>query len=163
MTIRGGWAWAVVIALIVSVSLNLFVAAAVGTAIRMRDAGGYGAQGAWAQQLPPEARWRLGRELLIGPGNVRGEMIALGEARRAMVEAMRAEPYDAAAVKAAMTEIRRLSGAIHRAAHGALLRTLGDLDAETRARIRMPDRQGRFGQRWHERRRDPLGDEDAPN
>jgi len=149
MSLRGGWAWALVIVLILSVCLNLFMGAAAVSALSLRAAAGgiERSGGEIAERFPPAARWRIGRELLFGNRAFRQELRALGQARREMFAAMRADPFDEAALAARMVDVRARTAAVQEMSHAAMLRAVADLPAETRRQIIVPER----GARWRER------------
>jgi uncharacterized membrane protein len=154
VTIRGGWAWALVIALVLSVGLNLFGAGVAVSLMRVREAasGIVRDVAGLSARFPPELRRGMRRALFVEREALRDDLAALSEARAAMFEAMRAEPFDPAAVAAAMAEVRARTTALQARAQGAALEALREADAGTRALITPPERRGGgLLRRWRER------------
>lgn len=90
-------------------------------------------QRAFMAALPPETRVRLRRELARDLIAMRAERSAAFSARAALYEAARAEPYDAARVRAAFAEVRQADAVLLEGFHSSLSEALGRLDAEDRA------------------------------
>lgn len=74
------------------------------------------------RDLPPDIRVALRQSVTAERGALQGQLRALGSARRAMVQAAAARPYDPAALEAAMAEVRRASAELQTAAHAVLAR-----------------------------------------
>lgn len=140
MTIRGRWAIALLVALALSVGLNLFAAGVGVSLMRLREAawGIDRGQGAVMARFPDEIRRGVGRGLIARRGALRDGLAALSEARAAMFEAMRAEPFDAARLSAAMAEVRARGADLQRMAHDAVAEAVADAEPEVRAAIRPP-------------------------
>jgi uncharacterized membrane protein len=137
------------IALAVSVALNLF---ALGF-LAARGFHGHGDHGPHARE---ELRKRHGRARHgFGPyaaelsearrTAMRSHRQAIGDAQHAVTEALRAEPFDRAALQAALQTLRARQAAAGEAAHGALVELAAKLDAPGRRAL--AERGPGFGRR----------------
>lgn len=133
------------IALAVSLALNLAVIGMVaGTAL---GAGGTGARGGehqalralglspFVRALPRPHRDAVRRRIETSGVNLREERRAIGRSLRAVEAALRAEPFDRAAVEAAFARSRGVVASLHEIGHGALLDQIETMDAAERAAL----------------------------
>lgn len=128
-------------ALFVSLALNLvLISAAVGAlasgarlerpvAQAMPRALG---QRAFMEALPEQARRDLRRDLATSVIDMRAQRRAARQARLALLEAARAEPYDVTRVRAAFTEVRAADIAVAAAFHDSVADALGKLQPDER-------------------------------
>ncbi len=88
---------------------------------------------AFSEALPPDARRRLRRELAGDVVATREQREQARAARLGVFEAVRTDPYDADAVRAAFARVRAADAALAEPLHDAVARALGELpDAERR-------------------------------
>lgn len=135
-------------ALFISVALNLIVvSAAVGAFLsgaRLEQPAPEAAeepqlndrlagQRAFMMALPPETRATLRRELGRDVIAMRAQRTAAREARIALFQAARTEPYDAARVRAAFAAVRQADMALLEGFHNSLSDALGRIEPAERA------------------------------
>ncbi|GAB5445260.1 periplasmic heavy metal sensor [Gymnodinialimonas sp.] len=136
---KGRW---LKLVLAVSLALNLAVVGLIAGAVMSgggpRDAGGAPLAlralglGPFERALSREDRAEL-RERLEGAGvELREERRAIGRSLRAVEEALRAEPFDRAAVDAAFARSRGLVVSLQETGHGALLDQIESMSAAER-------------------------------
>jgi uncharacterized membrane protein len=122
---RSPWRTAFTVISVLSLLANAIVLGLVLRLGEMRtvlNGGGEGFQG-----LPRAVRAEVRRSLAAQRSDLTAPLARLGAARRAMLDAAAARPYDAAAVAARMAEVRTASGEVQAALHRIML------DAFTRA------------------------------
>lgn len=141
MTLSGRTGTAVVVALVVSVCLNVFVAGLVvgrisggGAAApdRAADAGGLER---FMATVPAEARPVLRRALRENRRDLQGMVAAVREARQEAAAVVAREPFDPAAFQAAMAAVRDRSEALQAAVHVIIAEALDDLSPELRSEM----------------------------
>ena len=143
------------IALAVSVAVNLFTLGFL-TARGFHGARGHDGPAHGAQ----EQRMRRGRDAHgFGPyaaelsearrTAMRGHRQTIAEAQRAVAAALGAEPFDRAALQAALQALRARQAAAGEAAHDALVELAGKLDAPSRRAL--AERGPGFGRERRER------------
>lgn len=135
MTLRGSWAIGVLVALAVSLALNFTL----GGFVTARMFGPQhppprvGFMTAADRAFPPEMQQALREDLFND--SVKSHFDAFRAARERMYEAMRAEPYDPAALKQALDDIQANTTALQQAGHEALERIVAETPPEVRAEI----------------------------
>lgn len=138
MTLRGSWAIGVLVALAVSLAVNFtlggFVSARLLGPHPPPRSGGFSMMMGSDRAYPKEMRDALRRELFDDP-SLKEHIRALRTARTEMFAAMRADPYDPAALKAALDEIQANTTALQSAGHAALERIVAETPASVRAEI----------------------------
>lgn len=142
MTIKGPFAVVVLIVLVLSVTANLLIAgftiARLGE-FRSRDSVErlvtLGTR-SFPQPLRDDivSRVRAGREVLRGP------LRDVEAARRQMLEAMRAEPFDRAALNAAYEQLRDATAELQRAGQDIVADAIADAPPDVRRSIRLRHR-----------------------
>ncbi|MEW5421539.1 periplasmic heavy metal sensor [Amorphus sp. 3PC139-8] len=135
MTLRGSWAIGVLVALAVSLAINFTL----GGFVTARMFGPHPPRGGFHSLMgdrhyPPQMREAIRRELFDDP-QVKERLHALRQARKDMFAAMRADPYDPAALKTALDEIQANTTALQHAGHAALERIVAETPADVRAEI----------------------------
>jgi uncharacterized membrane protein len=99
-----GWSIALWLLLAVSLFGN---AVAVGFTLRLAEVRDVlQGESAGMRDLPPDLRSSIRQRVINARGEFREKLQALGEARGRMIAAAKAEPYDAAALEAAMADVR---------------------------------------------------------
>ena len=93
-----------------------------------------------AKSLPRELRRGIAEALAPHRDDLRAAFRAVRDARIALFEAMRAEPYDAAAVNAAFDNLQAELAAPSEIGQRAIIQALGQASPETRAAIEPPGR-----------------------
>ncbi len=147
MTLSGRTGTAVVVALILSVCLNVFVAGLIagrvtsgaGTPVRANNGGGLER---FMATVPSEARPVLRRAFRENRGGLQGMVAAVREARQEAAAIVAREPFDQAAFEAAMAAVRGRSEELQAAVHGIIGEALSDLSPELR---------GEMAERWRGR------------
>lgn len=143
MTLSGRTGTAVLVALVVSVCLNVFVAGLIAgraTGIRPgpeRPSGG-GLERFMAT-VPAEARPVIRRALRENRGGLQGMVAEVREARQDAAAIVAREPFDEAGFEAAMAAVRARSEALQATVHGVIAEALADLPPEVR---------GEMAERW---------------
>lgn len=147
MTLSGRTGTLVVVALVLSVCLNVFVAGIVagrvtsgaGTPVRPNAGGGLER---FMATVPSEARPILRRAFGENRGGLQGMVAAVREARQEAAAVVAREPFDQAAFEAAMADVRDRSEDLQAAVHGIIGEALNDLS---------PDLRGEMAERWRGR------------
>lgn len=143
MTLSGRTATATIVALVLSVCLNVFVAGLIaGRASRgdgppRRDDGG-GLQRFMAT-VPAEARPIIREALQENRSGLQDLVAGVRRARRNAASVVAAEPFDRAALEAALAAIRDRSRALEAAVHGIIAVAIDELSPELR---------GEMAERW---------------
>lgn len=154
MTLRGGWAIGVLVALAVSLAVNFTLGGFVSARMFLPHPpprGGFSTfMTAADRAFPAEMRAALRDDLFNNP-SVKTNFEALHANRRKMFAVMRAEPFDPEALKSVLDEIQANTTALQQVGHAALERIVAQTPADVRARI---------GLRGHDR--DPGGLPDDP-
>jgi uncharacterized membrane protein len=84
---------------------------------------------------PPAIREKMDAELRADDSSIRSAIDAVRQARREVRMAMRAEPFDAAALDKAYADLRARSTDLQTMIHGATARAIAASPAEERAKI----------------------------
>ena len=92
--------------------------------------------------LPPPLRAEVSDRLKSDAPSLKAAVASVRQARQALVAAMRAEPYDRAAVAAALATLRQRIDALSELGDAAILDTLDDAAPELRAKIGPQPRRG---------------------
>ena len=133
----------ILVTLTVSLSLNLLVVGLVAGALlwhgpehrdggRRLDLGDIGF-GPFVAALPPRDRRELGRAIEREAGSFRENRILMIRQFEALLAALRADPYDAEAVRALLVEQQRGVGARQDLGRELLLERIGEMSAAERA------------------------------
>ncbi|HET7845739.1 MAG TPA: periplasmic heavy metal sensor [Xanthomonadales bacterium] len=149
--------------LLLSVALNLLLAAVVGSAWLHHRGGGHGIGGSvrlprgevLEKALPEADRPALRAAYDRHRDDVRAKLGPLWEARREVRDALAAEPFDASRAATALATLREREGAVAAAVHGLLVDLSGSVSPEGRAAI------AKLSSTRHGRHRRHHGD-DAP-
>ena len=139
---RGKRSW-IVIALAISLSLNLLVAGLVAGALiwhglehrdggRRLDLGDVGF-GPFVAALPPRDRRELARAVAREEGSFRENRALMIRQFETLLAALRADPYDPEAVRALLVEQQRSVGARQDLGRELLLERIGEMSAAERA------------------------------
>ncbi len=141
MTLSGRTGTVVVVALVVSVCLNVFIA---GLVIG-RVSGGRGAAPdqptnaggleRFMATVPAEARPVIRRAMVENRRDLQGLVAAVREARRAAAAAVAREPFDPVAFQTAMATVRERSDALQAEVHAIIAEALDDLSPELRSEM----------------------------
>ena len=136
---RSGWRrWLVPGFLLVSLALNVFlVSALVGRYARDHGPGPEGPIGfrGLTDGLPQAARETVRDSFRARRGEIRQERQELRAARRAVQEALAADPYDPDAARRAFGALREASGELARLAQDSLVEAAGRLPAAQRREL----------------------------
>jgi len=135
MQIRGGWAWAILVVMFLSLGLNFFFAGFL--AERWRGGRGFGGPSMMQVlgDFPPEMRRSIGRELWADRGRYRAAFDEVREKRRELSAAMREPALDLARIRALMADVRRLTMQVQEQAQETTIEVLQRTPVEERARI----------------------------
>lgn len=139
MTLSGRTATATIVALVLSISLNVFVAGLIaGRASRgdtppSRDPAG-GLQRFMAT-VPAEARPVIRQALRENRSGLQDLVAGVRRARRDAASVVGAEPFDSAAFEAALGAVRDHSRALEAAVHGIIAEAIDELSPEMRAEM----------------------------
>jgi uncharacterized membrane protein len=139
MTLRGGWAIGVLVALAVSLAVNFtlggFVSARMFLPHPPPRSGGFSTFMTAADRAFPEEMREALRDDLFNNPSVKTHFEALRADRKKMFEVMRAEPFDPAALKTVLDDIQVNTSALQQAGHVALERIVAETPPEVRAEI----------------------------
>ena len=141
-THRGKRSW-IAVALAISLSLNLLVAGLVAGALlwhgpehrdggRRLDLGDVGF-GPFVAALPPRDRRELARAVAREEGSFRENSVLMIRQFETLLTALRADPYDAEAVRALLVGQQRSVGARQDLGRELLLERIGEMSAAERA------------------------------
>ena len=140
MTIRGPFAVALAVLLFVSLAANFVVAgftlARIAGPRPPSDIERIFAIG--LRDFPPEIRQAIGERVSAGRDQLRARINAIEAARQRMFEAMRAQPFDSAALEAAFADLRAETVALQQAGQGVVAAAIADAPPEMRRNIRPP-------------------------
>ena len=139
MTLSGRTGAAVLVALVVSVCLNVFVAGLIaGRAtgfVPAPDRASGGGLERFMATVPTEARPVIRRALRENRRGLQGMVAEVREARQEAAAVVGREPFDDAAFDAAMDAVRERSQALQATVHGIIAEALADLPPEVRAEM----------------------------
>ena len=141
MTIRGRAAFAFLTLLVLSLALNLFgLGVFVALSAFEREAPGIArVMAVIMAPFPQEVRRDLRRQVIEDRHTFIDAIGDLREARENMFAVMRAEPFDEAAVAAAMMRVREQGAVVQELAQTRLIRVLAEAGEETRQKIAPPE------------------------
>jgi uncharacterized membrane protein len=88
--------------------------------------------------FPPELQKAIGEATRARRDEVRARFEQVKAARRQMFEAMRADPFDPAALDAAYADLRARTGELQQIGQQIVAGTLAEAPADVRSRIRPP-------------------------
>ena len=141
MTLNGRWSVALIVALGLSLALNFaWLGFSVSRSFRHKppEISAERLVSIGARSLPPELRAEVATALRAERDDLRAAMRAVGEARRQVFEAMRAEPFDRTALQAAFSTLRQKRDALSSIGEAAIATGLAAASPETRAAIATP-------------------------
>ncbi len=148
MILAGRRATALVGALLASLALNLFVAGMLlGRDLHEQEPeqGGDRSRHGLAALVPPGAREVVGQRLDEHRAEFEARIDSLRTARRQAFALLRADPFDAAAARAALATLRERTLATQELVHELLIETAQRTPAEVRAGWRRSDRDAGSG------------------
>lgn len=138
------WITVLAVALLLSLGLNLFLGGAIAGRMFGQRSGGA------LEMTPANLKVGIERVLRVLPeadatvmrgmfeaqrGDLRQRFVALQRARKAVGEALRAEPFDAAAFAAAYETMQARSQEVQAAVHGVIKAAVPQMSAEARLAI----------------------------
>ncbi len=146
MTIRGPFAVVLVVLLFLSLAANMVVAGFTLTRITGARPGGDVERivALGTRAFPPEIRKEIASRGADQRGVLRDKLRTVEHARREMFAAMRAEPFDAAALAQAYDALRRATDDLQRAGQEIVAEVLAETPAEVRREIRQRRRGPRL-------------------
>jgi uncharacterized membrane protein len=133
MQIRGFWAWAILVALLLSLGANFFLAGFLFE--RFRRGGGPPPMVRMLEDFPPPLRRQIARELWQERAQFRPTVAEIWRKRNEIAEAMRQPTIDRARIRGLMAEVRTLTGTLVERSQEAVLDAIERIPAEQRARI----------------------------
>lgn len=139
MTLSGRAATLTLIALVLSVCLNVFVAGVVAGRVSSSgpqpDRADGGGLERFMATVPAEARPVIRRALRENRRDLQGLVAAVRDARQDAAEVVATEPFDQAGFEAAMAGVRDRSEALQAAVHAIIAEALDGLPPELRAEM----------------------------
>ena len=146
MTLRGPLAITLLVALVLSVAVNLAIAGFIfarfngprpGNEVERIVAIGIRA-------FPPEIQKAIEEGSRAKRDQLKAKLDLVQDARRKMFDAMRADPFDAAALDAAYADVRTKTTDLQTAGQSIVTDAIANAPPEVRARIRPPPPRGPF-------------------
>ena len=139
MTIRGPFAVVLLVVLLVSLAANLLIA---GFAVARFS--GMGPPGGEIERIvalgihafPPEIQRNIMGDVRDRRGELRARVQAVQAARQRMFQAMRAEPFNRAALDAAFADVRNATNDVQIIGQNIVADAVANAPADVRARIR---------------------------
>ncbi len=141
MIIRGPLAIVFAVVLLLSVATNLVIAGFVVARLNSPPPAGNDIERIVAigiRAFPPKYRRRSRRPCGRSADDVRERVDAVKEARRKMFEAMRANPFDQAALEAAYADLRAKTNDLQEVGQEITLQAVANAPPDVRQRIRPP-------------------------
>ncbi len=140
MIIRGPLAVVLMLALVVSVAVNLTIAGFVFARVAGPRPGGEIERivAIGIRAFPPEIQKSIADGSKAKRDEMKAKLDAVQDARRKMFDAMRADPFDPAALDAAYTELRARTTELQEVGQGIVADALAHAPADVRARIKPP-------------------------
>ncbi|MEO1199813.1 MAG: periplasmic heavy metal sensor [Pseudomonadota bacterium] len=137
MHLNRPWAIVLIVALLLSVVANFFTVGALFATWRFAAStpAGLSAIAELRQRIPEEARPHFREAFLGNREQLRPAFKALGDARRVLEAAIRAEPYEAEAVAAALDEVGARSAELQIIVHEVLLTAVSELPDDVRREL----------------------------
>ena len=142
MTIRGPFAVTLLVLLFVSLAVNLMIAGFMVSRFPGLHPGGPGeidrivALGIRA--FPPEIQGDIRNQVRAHRGAFRAGIVAVQGARQRMFEAMRADPFNRAALDAAFADVRDTTNKVQEIGQTIVADAIANAPPNVRARIRPP-------------------------
>ena len=139
MTLSGRTATATLVALVVSVCLNVFIAGLIagrvttgeGAQLRQPDAG----LERFMATIPEEARPVIRQALRANRRDLQGYVVALRDARQEAAAVVSREPFDPAALESALANVRERSQALQAEIHAIIAEAIDRLPPDLRAEM----------------------------
>lgn len=129
----------ILVAILIPLAIFAFLSA--GTAVWMwRNPGAVMAVRQAVETYPRELRRAIRLELAANRDDFAEDIAAVDAARKRMFEAMRTDPLDEEALRAAMLDMRTATGALQAKGHDHLLDVMREADPAVRAKIEVPER-----------------------
>ena len=140
MTIRGPLAIALIVVVFLSLAANLVVAGFVVSRFAGPRPGGDIERivAIGIRAFPPEIRDAIEAATQAKRDEMRARLDAVQDARLRMFEAMRANPFDEAALRAAYADVRDKTAALQAAGQDIVFDAVINAPPDVRARIRPP-------------------------
>lgn len=139
MTLSGRTATATLVALVLSVCLNVFIAGLIAGRVSRGDAVPPANVGGGLERfmatVPAEARPTIRQALRDNGSGLRELVAGVRSARRDAAVIVAAEPFDRAAFEAALSRVRDRSRALEAAVHGVISEAIEQLPAGVRAEM----------------------------
>lgn len=142
MTLRGPLAITLLVALVLSVAVNLAIAGFVFARIGGPRPGPGGEVerivAIGIRAFPPEIQKAIAEGSRAKHDELKAKLDLVQEARRKMFDAMRADPFDAAALDAAYADVRAKTTDLQTAGQSIVTDAIANAPPDIRARIRPP-------------------------
>ncbi len=140
MTVRGPLAVVLMVALLVSVAVNLTIAGFIFARVAGPRPGGEVERivAIGIRAFPPEIQKAIADGSKAKRDEMKARLDAVQDARRKMFDAMRANPFDPAALDAAYTELRARTADLQEVGQDIVADALAHAPADVRARIKPP-------------------------
>lgn len=141
MTIRGPFAVTLLVVLLVSLAANLMIAGFVVSRFAGPGPGGGEIDrivSLGIRAFPREIQGDIMDQLRAHRGEFRARLDAVRAARQQMFEAMRADPFNRAALDGAFTDLRDKTNAIQAIGQTIVADAIANAPPDVRARIRPP-------------------------
>jgi uncharacterized membrane protein len=140
LTLRGPLAIVLLVALVLSVAINLTIAGFVFARVAGPRPGGEIERivAIGIRAFPPEIQKAIVDGSKAKRDEMKARLDAVQDARRKMFDAMRADPFDPAALDTAYTELRARTGDLQQVGQGIVADALAHSPADVRARIKPP-------------------------
>ena len=140
MTIRGPFAIGLIVVVFLSLAANLLVAGFIVARIADPRPGGDIERivAIGIRAFPPEIRDAIAAAAEAKRDEMRARLDDVQNARQRMFDAMRAEPFDRAALEAAYADLRARTNELQQAGQEIMLDAVANAPPDVRARIRPP-------------------------
>lgn len=140
MTVRGPLAVVLMVALLVSVAVNLTIAGFIFARVAGPRPGGEVERivAIGIRAFPPEIRKAIADGSKAKRDEMKARLDAVQDARRKMFDVMRGDPFDPAALDAAYVELRARTADLQEVGQDIVADALAHSPADVRARIRPP-------------------------
>lgn len=139
MTLSGRTATSAIVALVLSVSLNVFIAGLIAGRASRGDAPPRRNAGSGLERfiatVPAEARPVIRRALRDNRSGLQELVADVRQARRDAASVVGSEPFDSAAFEASLASVRDRSRALEAAVHGIIAEAIDELTPEMRAEM----------------------------
>jgi hypothetical protein len=141
VTIRGPFAVVLLLLLFVSLAANFLVAGFVISRVNAAAVGNADVErlvAAAVRGFPPEIQRAIADQTKANRPQLRAGLEAVQAARQKMFEAMRAQPFNQAALDAAFAEYRTSTVALQKAGQDVVAQAIGQAPPDVRRKIRLP-------------------------